>query len=356
MLSKPNTQIEQGLLKVAVVILNWNGERFLRKFLPSVVEFSSIEGVWVYVADNGSTDGSLSLLTSQFPSVRQIQLDKNYGFAGGYNLALQQINAEYFVLLNSDVEVCEGWLQPLIHFMDSTPNAAACAPKLLDYNNRSKFEYAGAAGGYIDKYGYPFCKGRILSEVEADFGQYNSTSEVFWASGACMFVRAKMFKEVGGLDARFFAHMEEIDLCWQFHNKGYSVWCVPQSSVYHVGGGTLPNNNPHKLYLNYRNSLYMLYKNLDGKRLIPTIIARLLLDGASSMAYILQFKFDFFAAVFKAHISFYGSLRWLRGERNKGGKIGNPCMTTLYPNLVLVDFFLLKHRKYSQLRNINRAD
>lgn len=339
--------------KVAVVILNWNGEHFLKKFLPSVVRYSSGEGIAVYVADNGSTDSSLALLQSSFPEVRTICLDKNYGFAGGYNIALRQINTEYFVLLNSDVEVVENWLQPLVEFMDSNPKAAACAPKLLDYNNQKKFEYAGAAGGFIDCLGYPFCRGRILSKIETDEGQYDTTTEIFWASGACLFVRAKYFAEVGELDQRFFAHMEEIDLCWRFHNFGYSVWCVPQSKVFHVGGGTLPNNNPHKLFLNYRNSLYMLYKNLNGPALFITILERLILDGVSAAAYLLQFKFKFFWAVFSAHFAFYSSIKWLNSTRKRIPKAPRRSIKTLYPKSILIDFFICKNKIYSKLRIIN---
>lgn len=344
-----------GEHKVAVVILNWNGEHFLRKFLPSVVQYSNGEGVAVYVADNGSTDGSLQLLQSNFPQVHVVCLDKNYGFAGGYNLALRQISAEYFVLLNSDVEVVEGWLQPLIEFMDSHPQAAACAPKLLDYNNPQKFEYAGAAGGYIDCLGYPFCRGRILSVIETDEGQYDTATEIFWASGACLFVRSKHFTEVGELDQRFFAHMEEIDLCWRFHNFGYSVWCVPQSKVLHVGGGTLPNNNPHKLFLNYRNSLYMLYKNLSGAALFTTIFQRLVLDGASAMSYLFHLRFKFFWAVLSAHFAFYDSIKWLNKTRQSIPKTKKRSIKTLYPKSILFDFFVFKNKVFSRLRIINTA-
>lgn len=337
-------------VKLAVVILNWNGVKFLQQFLPSVVGSSQMPGVQVYVADNGSTDTSLQLLDSQFPQVRQIRLDRNYGFAGGYNKALQHIEAEYFILLNSDVEVHDGWLQPLIDFMDAHPDAAACAPKLLDYNQKERFEYAGAAGGFIDRYGYPFCRGRILNAIETDQGQYDQPTEVFWASGACMMLRAKHFNQVGGLDDRFFAHMEEIDLCWRFHNNGYQVWAVPQASIYHVGGGTLPNNNPNKLFLNYRNSLFMLCKNLETKQLASTLAVRLLLDCVSAASYFLTFKFNFGAAVFRAHFAFFANLRKMRASSKKIETKKIKKIPTIYKKLILIDFFVLKHRKFNQLR------
>ncbi|MGE0076324.1 MAG: glycosyltransferase family 2 protein [Bacteroidales bacterium] len=336
-------------LKVAVVILNWNGEKFLRQFLPSVVAYSQGDGIGVFVADNGSTDNSLALLDREFKGVYQIKLDKNYGFAEGYNRALQQIDSEYFVLLNSDVEVAEGWLTPLVNFMDSHPNAAACAPKIMDYSRKEYFEYAGAAGGFIDRFGYPFCRGRILSEIEMDNGQYNDEQPIFWASGACMFVRASVYLKLGGLDDRFFAHMEEIDLCWRFQNHGYSLWNVPASKIYHVGGGTLPNNNPHKLYLNYRNSLYMLHKNLHSTELFTVIFFRLILDGLSAFAYLLTFKFPYFKAVFQAHVHYYRSIGILNRFRANSKCIKMRQIPQIYSKSILLHFFLFKRRKYSLL-------
>ena len=338
------------MLKVAVVILNWNGEHFLRQFLPGVLRHSCIEGCGVYVADNGSTDGSLALLDSHFKDVVQIRLHKNYGFAEGYNRALQQIEAQYFVLLNSDVAVTEGWLQPLIEFMDSQPNAAACAPKIMDYSRKEFFEYAGAAGGFIDRFGYPFCRGRVLSEIEVDENQYNSSIEIFWASGACMFVRASAYLKLGGLDDSFFAHMEEIDLCWRFHNYGFSVWSVPSSKVYHVGGGTLPNNNPRKLYLNYRNSLYTLHKNLHPKKLFLTVTVRVILDWLSAFAYLASFKFDFFKAVFTAHSHYFKNIKILNKYRKSSS------YTQLNPNFqilsksILFQFFVLRNKQFSKIK------
>ncbi len=336
--------------KVAVVILNWNGERFLRKFLPNVQSNSLGEGVGVFVADNGSTDGSLALLDSNFKDVIQIRLDKNYGFAEGYNRALQQIDAEYFVLLNSDVEVTEGWLQPLIEFMDSHPNAAACAPKIMDYSRKEYFEYAGAAGGFIDRFGYPFCRGRVLSEIEVDENQYNSSIEIFWASGACMFVRASAYLKLGGLDDSFFAHMEEIDLCWRFYNSGFEVWSVPTSKVYHVGGGTLPNNNPHKLYLNYRNSLYMLHKNLHPKNIFLIISLRIILDWLSAFAYLATFKFQFFKAVFKAHNHYFRNIKFLNQFRKHSNFKSIKQNPQIFAKSILLHFFLLNRKKFSILK------
>ena len=332
--------------KVAIVILNWNGEKFLKSFLPSVINHSSIDGVSVIVADNGSADSSIQLLKTSFPSVGVIELDRNWGFAEGYNRALQQIESEYYVLLNSDVEVSEGWLNPLIQFMDNHPQAAACMPKILDYNNPSHFEYAGAAGGFIDFLGYPFCRGRILSEIEEDKGQYDNQLEIFWASGACLFIRSNQYWEVGGLDNDFFAHMEEIDLGWRLKNLGYTNWCIPSSKVYHVGGGTLPNNNPRKLYYNYRNSLFMLYKNLPTNKLFLTIFIRLILDGLSALAYLVKGKFGFFKAVLRAHTDFWGSFKRLRKQRKTLRKENQNKSGQILTKSVLVNFFLLKQKTF----------
>ena len=255
------------MMKVSVVILNWNGCDMLRTFLPSVVRYSEGEGVEVCVADNGSTDTSVSLLQQEFPSVRTIVLDQNYGFADGYNWALQQVDAEYVVLLNSDVEVTEHWLEPMIAYLDAHPEVAACQPKIRSQRQKEYFEYAGAAGGFIDKYGYPFCRGRIMGVVEKDEGQYDTVIPVFWATGAALFIRRTDYVNVGGLDGRFFAHMEEIDLCWRLRSRNREIVCVPQSIVYHVGGATLKKENPRKTFLNFRNNLVMLYKNLPQKEL-----------------------------------------------------------------------------------------
>ena len=274
--------------KISVVILNWNGVGMLQKFLPKVVEYSANQGVEICVADNASTDESVSYLQTNFPNVRLILLDKNYGFAEGYNRALQQVEAEYVVLLNSDVEVSLHWLEPLVEYMDAHPEVAACQPKIRSERNKEYFEYAGAAGGYLDKYGYPFCRGRIFDVVEKDEGQYDTVSSVFWATGAALFIRLKDYWEAGGLDGRFFAHMEEIDLCWRLRSRGRGIVCIPQSVVYHVGAATLKKENPRKTFLNFRNNLLMLYKNLPEKELKKVMFVRGLLDWVATFVFLLK--------------------------------------------------------------------
>ena len=276
--------------KVAIVILNWNGEKFLQQFIPSLTYYTKSEGAVLYVADNASTDGSIAFLQKEFPAIKTIKLDKNYGFASGYNKALSQIDAEYFVLLNSDVELTEGWLEPLINYMDNNPDVGACQPKIKAFNRKTHFEHAGAAGGFIDYLGYPYCRGRVFNEVEQDNGQYDNIIDVFWASGACMVVRSALFFKVGALDDDFFAHMEEIDLCWRLNARGYRVVCVPQSTVYHVGGGTLNVESPRKTYLNFRNNLLMLYKNLPKKDLDKVLRIRKWLDYLAWLQHIFTGK------------------------------------------------------------------
>jgi GT2 family glycosyltransferase len=293
------------MYKTAIVILNWNGLEFLKQFLQNVINYSVDNNTAIYIADNGSTDGSAEWVEENHKDVKLIRLEKNHGFAGGYNLALATIKSEYYILLNSDIEVTEGWLKPLVEFMDTNTDVASCQPKILSYNKKDHFEYAGAAGGYIDKYGYPFCRGRIFHKTERDTGQYNDTVDTFWTSGACMIVRATAWKKCGGLDGAFFAHMEEIDLCWRFHKAGYRVSCNPSSVVYHVGGGTLPYNSSLKTYLNFRNSLFMLYKNLPDDDLIKIIFRRKLLDGLAGILFLLKGKFGSFKSVLKAHRDFY---------------------------------------------------
>lgn len=285
--------------KIAVVILNWNGCDMMRRFLPSVVEHSEPEGC-VIVADNGSTDKSLEMLTEEFPTVKQLPLDRNYGFAEGYNQALRQVDAPYYLLLNSDVEVTPHWLRPLLAFMESHPEAAACQPKLLAERNRRMFEYAGAAGGYLDRYGYPFCRGRIFADVEEDQGQYNTPASLLWATGAALLIRKDDWQKSGGLDGRFFAHMEEIDLCWRLRCRGRQVWCVPESVAYHVGGGTLEAGNPRKTFLNFRNNLFMLYKNLPQSELRRVMFVRTLLDGVAATKFLLTGDWANFRAVVRA--------------------------------------------------------
>jgi hypothetical protein len=290
--------------KVAIVILNWNGASMLRRYLPTVLRYSCDEAV-VYVADNASTDDSLQLLQQEFPECRLIELEKNWGFADGYNKALAQVNAEYFLLLNSDIEVTPHWLTPLIDYMDSHSEVAACQPKLLSTHNRNMFEYAGACGGYLDAYGYPFCRGRVFETVECDEGQYNQPAQVLWATGAALLIRSEDYWKGGGLDGRFFAHNEEIDLCWRLRISGRKIVCLPVSQVYHVGGGTLPKSNPMKTFLNFRNNLTMLYKCLPDKELKRIMRIRWLLDYiAAWQMLILKHNVGDFCAVYRARRAF----------------------------------------------------
>jgi GT2 family glycosyltransferase len=338
------------MIRIAVVILNWNGLHHLKRFLPSICHFSDAPGTSVIVVDNGSTDDSVEYIRQTLPEVELITFSENYGFAPGYYKALKQIDAEYFVLLNSDVEVTPGWLEPLVAAMDADPGVGACMPKMRDYQRRDYFEYAGAAGGYIDFFGYPFCRGRLLSSVEKDTGQYDANKYIFWASGACMFVRSMAYFRAGGLDSDFFAHMEEIDLCWRMRRIGYTVQAIPESIVYHIGGGTLPNNNPHKLYLNYRNNLYLLFKNLPPAKLVPVIFIRMILDGMSAIAYLLSGSAGFFKAVIKAHLAFYSNIPQLVRKRIAlKGTIGKAQIKEIYPGSILFNFFVRKRRYFSEL-------
>ncbi len=303
-------------MKVAVVILNWNGKKFLEKFLPVVKERSRKEAD-IIVADNASNDGSVEYLSEFHPDVRTILLDKNYGFATGYNLALKQVDAHYYVLLNSDIEVTENWIPPVIRLMEANPDVAACQPKIMSYHDPEKFEYAGAAGGFIDKYGYPFCQGRLFQSIEKDEGQYDRVSEIFWATGACLFVRSELYHKLGGFDDDFFAHMEEIDFCWRAKNLGYRIMYCPDSKIYHIGGGTLPKNNSRKTYLNIRNNIIMLYKNLEPERKVRVITARLMLDYIAAIKFLVDGGFRDMAAVLKAHWYFWTNLARLRKKREK---------------------------------------
>ncbi|WP_291558788.1 glycosyltransferase family 2 protein [Bacteroides sp.] len=294
--------------KVSVVILNWNGAEMLRTFLPSVVKYTNPELAEVCVADNGSTDNSVDIVRNEFPSVRLIPFKDNYGFAEGYNKVMNNVDTDYVVLLNSDVEVTEGWIEPILSYMESHKDVAACQPKILSYHDKKKFEYAGASGGYIDKYGYPFCRGRVFDSLETDNGQYDTPADIFWASGAAMFVRREVYVAVGGLDPKFFAHMEEIDLCWRLLSRGYRLVCIPESKVYHVGGATLKKENPKKTYLNFRNNLLMMYKNLPSDELRKVMIVRCFLDYLAVVFYILKFDFSNAFAVVKARKD-YSSMR-----------------------------------------------
>lgn len=291
------------MIRTAVVILNYNGEKLLREFLPSVIKHSSPQ-VRVIVADNGSTDESVVLLKAHFPSVEVIELPANYGFCKGYNEALRQISADIYVLLNSDVEVTQGWLEPILDLFINDPSTVAIQPKILSYRNREKFEYAGAGGGFIDSLGYPFCRGRIFDYVEKDAGQYNDTTRIFWSSGACMAIRSETFHELGGFDEDFFAHMEEIDLCWRIHRTGRKVMYCGKSTVYHLGAGTLGYSSPRKTFLNFRNNLSMLYKQLDTHELFGRLALRLLLDWLAALSFLVKKQPANAWAVIRAHIAF----------------------------------------------------
>ena len=335
--------------KTAIVILNWNGVKMLTRFLPNVLDYSRDEAV-VYVADNASTDNSVDVLKTHFPEVRLVRLDRNWGFAEGYNRALEKIEAEYYVLLNSDVEVTHHWLTPLVEFMDSHAGVAACQPKLLSETDRDKFEYAGACGGFIDRYGYPFCRGRLFGTVEADDGQYDYAAETLWATGACMVVRAADFKAAGGFDARFFAHCEEIDLCWRLRLMGKKIYCIPDSEVYHIGGGTLPKNNPMKTFLNFRNNLTMLYKNLPDEELRHVMRARAVLDYVAALQALLSGRVGDFKAIVNGRRAFK---EWMpeyvevRREVQRSRKVGS--VQGVYRRSILWQYYAKGHKKYSEL-------
>lgn len=329
--------------KIAIVILNWNGKGFLEKFLPSVIKFS--QNTEIIIADNCSTDNSINFLVANYPEIRIIKLKENYGFAKGYNEALKEVNATYFVLLNSDVEVTENWLNPCIKLLESNAFIGACQPKIKDYNNKTSFEYAGAAGGFIDKYGYPFCRGRIFNTLEKDTNQYNNETEVFWASGACLFVKSSVFNQLGGFDATFFAHMEEIDFCWRLQNLGYKVMFTHRSEVYHVGGGTLNKTNPRKTFLNFRNNLLMLYKNLPKQKRYLILLVRLFLDGLAGIKFLAEGKPNHTLAIIKAHFSFY-KLSFIHK------KTPMPLTANLYGlfnKSIIVAYYIKKQKQFSKI-------
>ncbi len=332
---------------VAVVILNWNGKKYLERFLPFILS-STYENMEVFLADNASTDDSVDFVQTHFPTVKILINKTNEGFAGGYNWAMQHINHEISVLLNSDVEVSKGWIEPVVELFKKDTKLAAVQPKILDFNNRDQFEYAGAAGGWIDRYGYPFSKGRIFDELEKDKHQYDEVSPIFWASGAAMFVRTAIFKEMRGFDVFFFAHQEEIDLCWRIQLAGYKILSCPASVVYHIGGGTLSKDNPHKVFLNFRNNLIMLYKNLSGMERVWVIGSRFLLDAISGWKNVLSGKSSFFIAVAKAHFGFFS---WVLFSQSKsifpqktGGKI-----TGKFDGNIIWQHFIKRKKRFSEI-------
>ncbi len=342
------------MTKVAIVILNWNGEKLLKEFLPVVIENSQLSGVEVIVADNASTDSSIEILETIFPSVRIIQLDRNYGFTGGYNRALKLVKAEYIILLNSDIAPKKNWLPPLIKEMEENSKIAICVPKIKSYRQPNLFEYAGAAGGYIDKYGFPFCKGRIFNKIEEDTGQYNQSSSIFWASGAALMIRSKLFYETGGLDEDFFAHMEEIDLCWRLKNRGWNIKYIANSEVYHLGGATLDYKNPKKVYLNFRNNLCLLTKNIPKYKILIKLLQRMFLDGIAAIKFLLSGEFTNFWSVIKAHLNFYLLFPKMYLKRiNNLKHVTTNKHNEVYSGSIVIQFFLRNKVKYSELERIN---
>lgn len=340
--------------KVSVVILNWNGAALLRTYLPSVCKNTDLELADIMVADNGSDDDSLEILRKEFPEVKIIALPMNLGFAGGYNEALKQVDSEYIVLLNSDVEVTPRWLEPLVAYADTHPQVAAIQPKIRSLRNRSRFEHAGACGGFIDRYGFPFCRGRIFDSVEEDNGQYDEAMEIFWATGACFFTRKADYEQAGGLDPLFFAHMEEIDLCWRYHLAGRKLVCLPQSTVYHLGGATLDMSNPHKTYLNFRNNLLILYKNLPVSERSSLIFKRKLIDAFAALGFALQGNFKNIRAIMLAHRdadrmirSYYQPKHEPKQEPKRFPILGQFPYSR---NSIVAAYYLLRKKRFSALR------
>ena len=340
-------------MKVAVVILNWNGKSFLEKFLPQVMMYNAPYSE-VIVADNASTDDSISFLQQHYPNVTIVRNSMNGGFAKGYNDALKHVKADHYVLLNSDVEVTPRWIEPVIELMQSDASIAACQPKIRAYNDREYFEYAGAAGGFIDKYTYPFCRGRIFDTYEKDEGQYDDVREIFWATGACLFIRADVFHKATGFDEDFFAHMEEIDLCWRIKNMGYKIMYCPHSTVFHVGGGTLAKTSPRKTYLNFRNNLLLMTKNHDPGFFVIKLLMRMVLDGVAGMKFLLSGDFSHFNAVLKAHFSFYGMFgKTMKKRRALQKQVKQYTTTAVYRRSIVVDYYLRGKKKFSDLEERN---
>ncbi len=335
--------------KVAVVILNWNGEKLLKKFLPSVTS-TLPEYAEIIVADNASTDRSVNFVNEYYPEIKIIKNNTNEGYAKGYNDALKNVNHQYIVLLNSDIETPENWIEPIIELMDENHRIGAAMPKIKQFDNKENFEYAGAGGGYIDQWGYPFCKGRIFDKTEEDLGQYDRTEPVFWASGACMFVRNNVFKSLNGFDEFFFAHMEEIDLCWRMQRAGYLIYSVGESYVYHLGGGTLKKISPKKTFLNFRNNLLLLTKNHPSKKFALRMLQKLILDGVAGIKFLLEGNSKHFWAVFKAHLSFYANLcKYLKIRKQLKKELTNKKISGIYSSSIAKDYFLFKKKKFSDL-------
>ncbi|WP_223816051.1 glycosyltransferase family 2 protein [Adhaeribacter rhizoryzae] len=345
--------VSDSASRVAIVILNWNGQKFLQQFLPVVIAHSP--GCQVVVADNASSDNSILFLQKEFPEVRLILNSENLGFCEGYNRAMRQVKAQYYVLLNSDVEVTPNWLQPIITLMDADTNIAACQPKIKSYAKRQYFEYAGAAGGLIDYLGYPFCRGRIFESIEEDHGQYNDTRPIFWATGACLFIRAEAYWQAQGLEPAFFAHMEEIDLCWRLQLMGYKIMYCGHSEIFHVGGGTLPKNSPRKTYLNFRNGLALLYKNIGPDNLYKILLTRIVLDWVAAIKFFLTGYRQDAAAVFRAHWHLWQNRKYWQKRRAQTSHEHKICPELIYPRSLVGEYFINNRRVYPQLNIPNRA-
>ncbi len=338
--------------KISVVLLNYNGRIYLQQFLPSVVQYSTFPDVEIVLIDNASEDDSLDFVKQTYPQIKTVELDKNYGFTGGYNKGLRDLTATYFVLLNTDVEVSEGWLQPIIEYLDKHHDVAACQPKILSYNDRKSFEHAGAAGGFIDYLGYPFCRGRMIDSVEEDRGQYNQIVDVFWATGACLFIRSQVFFEAGGFDDAFFAHMEEIDLCWRLKSRGKKIVCVPDSVVYHLGGGTLSKRNPKKTYLNYRNNLLMLYKNMPDENLKKVLFFRFFLDYLSAAQMLFSGQFKNMQAVLKARSDFRKMKKdYLEIRKKNLSLVTETTFKDMTAKSLIFNYYVLGKRTFSDFFN-----
>ena len=335
--------------RTAIVILNWNGEKFLRQFLPSLIENTNSKIARICIIDNASTDNSLQFVAENFPQIQIVKLDKNYGFAGGYNRGLKEIEAEYFMLLNSDVEVPNNWIEPLVELMDSDKTIGICGPKLIDYNNRSKFEYAGAAGGYIDKYGYPFCRGRLFESLETDNGQHDTREDCLWISGAALFIRSEIFFKVGGFDDDFFAHQEEIDLCWRVQNSGYRVVCEPKSKIFHVGGGALPKSNPFKTFLNFRNNLYLIVKNMPDNECRKVLFVRFFLDIVAAVRMLFQGNSGEFKAVFRAYREFLHNKKKMKQKRTEFNRKPSKQITGMFCGSIVLKHFFGKKQTSNEI-------
>ncbi|MCG1037175.1 glycosyltransferase family 2 protein [Polaribacter sargassicola] len=332
-------------MKIAIVILNWNGQKLLQQFLPSVVEFSTTQAD-IYIADNASTDDSIKYVQEYFPSVKIIKNTTNGGYAKGYNDALKNLDTDIYCLLNSDVEVTKNWLNPIIDVFKKNKNTAIIQPKLLDFKDKTKFEYAGAGGGYVDLYGYPYCRGRVFNNLETDKGQFNDTTDIFWASGACLFIRSKIYHQLGGFDEDYFAHQEEIDLCWRVQNNNYSIKYVGASTVYHVGGATLQETNPHKTFLNFRNSLLNVVKNIPKKWFLFVVFSRLILDGIAGLKFLIELRPIHTFAIIKAHFSFYRNfLKFLKKRKKLKKKLDYNKHTS-----VVWQYFVLGRKRFKELK------